>query len=599
MTRRRHTRRGGWDHLLSPNAQSASNNEKTHEPNTQTETPASKSKAVNTDKDTKSIQMTDTTDNAETARPHSSGNQNTLQQPATIASNTRDSENTCRAFPLTETSSGSQEGIQENGEKACSTSTVGSTAGNKDGTLCSTKEGSSKCADTSTTGDKGHPQNNIEEESSIISIASNTECKGGTLDNRDKVCKCAVYSTAGDGRGTSVAEGEAPCISAAISTARCKGGTKYIKEETCTKCRAYSTEGGLREPQDNREEAWSKCVPTSTTGGKCVTQHSSGEEFPLRAADLTSAVKGEMLEKTASGETPYVASSTEPEVSVVAVGYEDGKMASVTKPDIHMETVTEPDVITVSLSDPDVTMQSVSEDATFMPNTTTRVCAMIARPETNVAVRLFPAHAKELDTGPNCSEKADTEAHALTSHGSPSTHSLDPVRPDAEDERVMSSRSHLPGQGPVELLDRPFLRLAVHRTDPPLHLRWQFLAGGAVVGTSYSAMRFPSHAAHITVGNIARTAVLVSLHCQEGLQNALGLLPGRRTSVLLALGGAQHTLRDQRGPTNGTASSTKQHEDGQTASWREWESTRPLKEVRKTTNWRARSPCRTKRQEAL
>ncbi|KAH7966099.1 hypothetical protein HPB49_013822 [Dermacentor silvarum] len=45
-----------------------------------------------------------------------------------------------------------------------------------------------------------------------------------------------------------------------------------------------------------------------------------------------------------------------------------------------------------------------------------------------------PAHAGELDAGPNRNEEADTEAHALTSRGSPSTHSSEPQRPDAEDE---------------------------------------------------------------------------------------------------------------------------------------------------------------------
>ncbi|KAH7987041.1 hypothetical protein HPB52_024559 [Rhipicephalus sanguineus] len=44
----------------------------------------------------------------------------------------------------------------------------------------------------------------------------------------------------------------------------------------------------------------------------------------------------------------------------------------------------------------------------------------------------FPAHAGELDAGPNRNEKADTEAHALTSRGSP--RSWEPQRPDAEDE---------------------------------------------------------------------------------------------------------------------------------------------------------------------
>ncbi|KAH7944580.1 hypothetical protein HPB52_021397 [Rhipicephalus sanguineus] len=39
-----------------------------------------------------------------------------------------------------------------------------------------------------------------------------------------------------------------------------------------------------------------------------------------------------------------------------------------------------------------------------------------------------------LDAGPNRNEEADTEAHALTSRGSPSTHSSEPQRPDAEDE---------------------------------------------------------------------------------------------------------------------------------------------------------------------
>ncbi|KAH7949412.1 hypothetical protein HPB49_009365 [Dermacentor silvarum] len=49
--------------------------------------------------------------------------------------------------------------------------------------------------------------------------------------------------------------------------------------------------------------------------------------------------------------------------------------------------------------------------------TTARVCSRIARPETNVTVKWFPAHAGELDAGPNRNEEADTEAHALTSRG--------------------------------------------------------------------------------------------------------------------------------------------------------------------------------------
>ncbi|KAG0444608.1 hypothetical protein HPB47_013599 [Ixodes persulcatus] len=66
--------------------------------------------------------------------------------------------------------------------------------------------------------------------------------------------------------------------------------------------------------------------------------------------------------------------------------------------------------------------------------TTARVCSMIARPETNVTVKWFPAHAGELDAGPNRNEEADMEAHALTSRGSPSTHSSEPQRPDSEDD---------------------------------------------------------------------------------------------------------------------------------------------------------------------
>ncbi|XP_075738502.1 uncharacterized protein LOC142783795 isoform X1 [Rhipicephalus microplus] len=65
--------------------------------------------------------------------------------------------------------------------------------------------------------------------------------------------------------------------------------------------------------------------------------------------------------------------------------------------------------------------------------TTARVCSTIARPETNITVKWFPAHAGELDVGPNRNEEADTEAHALTSRGSLSTHSSEPQRPDAED----------------------------------------------------------------------------------------------------------------------------------------------------------------------
>ncbi|KAL1481266.1 hypothetical protein MTO96_034558 [Rhipicephalus appendiculatus] len=63
--------------------------------------------------------------------------------------------------------------------------------------------------------------------------------------------------------------------------------------------------------------------------------------------------------------------------------------------------------------------------------TTARVCSTIARPETNVTVQWCPAHAGELDAGPNRNEEADMDAHALTSRGSPSTHSSEPQRPDA------------------------------------------------------------------------------------------------------------------------------------------------------------------------
>ncbi|KAH7965439.1 hypothetical protein HPB49_007680 [Dermacentor silvarum] len=66
--------------------------------------------------------------------------------------------------------------------------------------------------------------------------------------------------------------------------------------------------------------------------------------------------------------------------------------------------------------------------------TTARVCSTIARPETTVTVKWFPAHAGELGAGPNRNEDADTEAHALTSRGSPSTHSSEPQRPGAKDE---------------------------------------------------------------------------------------------------------------------------------------------------------------------
>ncbi|KAH7984770.1 hypothetical protein HPB52_023889 [Rhipicephalus sanguineus] len=69
--------------------------------------------------------------------------------------------------------------------------------------------------------------------------------------------------------------------------------------------------------------------------------------------------------------------------------------------------------------------------------TTARVCSTIARPETNVTVKWFPAHAGELDAGPNRNEEADTEAHALTSRGSPSTHSSESQRPDVEDEEYL------------------------------------------------------------------------------------------------------------------------------------------------------------------
>ncbi|KAH7942197.1 hypothetical protein HPB49_021795 [Dermacentor silvarum] len=46
----------------------------------------------------------------------------------------------------------------------------------------------------------------------------------------------------------------------------------------------------------------------------------------------------------------------------------------------------------------------------------------------------YPLLARSLDAGPNRNGEADTEAHALTSRGSPSTHSSEPQRPDAEDE---------------------------------------------------------------------------------------------------------------------------------------------------------------------
>ncbi|KAH7967842.1 hypothetical protein HPB52_002913 [Rhipicephalus sanguineus] len=66
--------------------------------------------------------------------------------------------------------------------------------------------------------------------------------------------------------------------------------------------------------------------------------------------------------------------------------------------------------------------------------TTARVCSTIARPEINVTVKWFPAYAGELDAGPNRNEEVDTEAHALASRGSQSTHSSEPQLPDAEDE---------------------------------------------------------------------------------------------------------------------------------------------------------------------
>ncbi|KAH7986526.1 hypothetical protein HPB52_024893 [Rhipicephalus sanguineus] len=97
--------------------------------------------------------------------------------------------------------------------------------------------------------------------------------------------------------------------------------------------------------------------------------------------------------------------------------------------------------IALALAIPDCrTVLSDSKPAivNFAPNnvhgTTARVCSTIARSETNVTVKWFPAHAGELDTGPNRNEEADTEAHALTSRGSQSTHSSEPQRPDAEDE---------------------------------------------------------------------------------------------------------------------------------------------------------------------
>ncbi|KAH6923080.1 hypothetical protein HPB50_021410 [Hyalomma asiaticum] len=39
--------------------------------------------------------------------------------------------------------------------------------------------------------------------------------------------------------------------------------------------------------------------------------------------------------------------------------------------------------------------------------TTARVCSTKARPETNITVKWFPAHARELDAGPNRNEEAD------------------------------------------------------------------------------------------------------------------------------------------------------------------------------------------------
>ncbi|KAL1484590.1 hypothetical protein MTO96_032513 [Rhipicephalus appendiculatus] len=66
--------------------------------------------------------------------------------------------------------------------------------------------------------------------------------------------------------------------------------------------------------------------------------------------------------------------STEPAISVVAVGYEDVVIASVNEPQIHIETLAEPGVTMVSLSDPDVTMRSVSEDAAVMPVSVSLTC---------------------------------------------------------------------------------------------------------------------------------------------------------------------------------------------------------------------------------
>ncbi|KAH6935680.1 hypothetical protein HPB50_007694 [Hyalomma asiaticum] len=55
--------------------------------------------------------------------------------------------------------------------------------------------------------------------------------------------------------------------------------------------------------------------------------------------------------------------------------------------------------------------------ATNVHGTTARVCSTIARPETNITVKWFPAHAGELDAGPNRKEEADTDAHAQLATG--------------------------------------------------------------------------------------------------------------------------------------------------------------------------------------
>ncbi|XP_077560639.1 uncharacterized protein LOC144175440 [Haemaphysalis longicornis] len=71
-------------------------------------------------------------------------------------------------------------------------------------------------------------------------------------------------------------------------------------------------------------------------------------------------------------------------------------------------------------------------------NTTARICSTISSGP-NITIKWFPAHAGQLDTGPNRNEEADMEAHALTSRGSPPRSSIHPAPRSNDDEYSITS----------------------------------------------------------------------------------------------------------------------------------------------------------------